>query len=225
VDNPSCQDDDADCADWARQGECTRNADFMLRTCRLSCQACKVQIEVRSRVILYMCTSVSRTRTAAESSDARQSEQPWEAPCRRGATMAVTWTSRTRMAGCASLMCTCGHQECARSSGCNLDSTSMRRLQALCLLRMLPVACQSCPACRYQYGCSGTRRQRRARSSRSSRAATSTQAAASTGTRQCHRCARCICSKSDTAAAAASTFGAQNRKHAIMGPWVCCNTV
>ena len=28
------------CAEWARTGECTRNPDFMVNTCRKSCNKC-----------------------------------------------------------------------------------------------------------------------------------------------------------------------------------------
>merc|ERR1712150_204012 len=36
----SCTDDDYECSDWAYQGECEANPDFMLTSCRLSCNQC-----------------------------------------------------------------------------------------------------------------------------------------------------------------------------------------
>ncbi len=38
--DPSCTDDDANCATWAAGGECERNAPFMLQRCASSCDAC-----------------------------------------------------------------------------------------------------------------------------------------------------------------------------------------
>jgi len=38
----ACTDIDEGCAYWAQIGECTSNAEFMLSTCRLSCNVCKV---------------------------------------------------------------------------------------------------------------------------------------------------------------------------------------
>lgn len=36
----NCIDTDASCPNWAESGECTRNKDFMLKTCRKACHAC-----------------------------------------------------------------------------------------------------------------------------------------------------------------------------------------
>lgn len=37
----ACADEDAEhCPDWAAQGECTRNANYMQSNCRKSCQTC-----------------------------------------------------------------------------------------------------------------------------------------------------------------------------------------
>lgn len=37
----NCADKDADCADWAADGECEKNAGYMQRMCRKSCGSCK----------------------------------------------------------------------------------------------------------------------------------------------------------------------------------------
>ena len=38
--DPSCVDDDPNCEQWARSGECERNRAYMERSCRASCHVC-----------------------------------------------------------------------------------------------------------------------------------------------------------------------------------------
>jgi len=38
--NPACKNENEFCCDWAEKGECDRNADFMLSSCKLACGEC-----------------------------------------------------------------------------------------------------------------------------------------------------------------------------------------
>jgi hypothetical protein len=50
--NPSCVDDHDQCDDWARKGECDRNAEFMATSCRRSCELCKTLIQVSTIAVV-----------------------------------------------------------------------------------------------------------------------------------------------------------------------------
>ena len=43
-----CIDGDDRCGEWAALGECTKNAGYMMTTCRKSCKACKSKKAVSS---------------------------------------------------------------------------------------------------------------------------------------------------------------------------------
>lgn len=42
-----CQDDNENCKDWSRSGECEKNPRYMLQQCRRSCNVCVVSGEIR----------------------------------------------------------------------------------------------------------------------------------------------------------------------------------
>ena len=45
TDDPDCADDDDGCKTWAAAGECDKNPDYMLYSCRRSCAVCHYEIE------------------------------------------------------------------------------------------------------------------------------------------------------------------------------------
>lgn len=82
-----CEDDNANCCDWASKGECTKNSGYMAATCKAACGKCKggkvcapVTDEVAQQTFppppVRSETTVASTRAVVTLSDAMQKKTP-----------------------------------------------------------------------------------------------------------------------------------------------------
>ena len=51
ADNSTCADNYQDCKDWAKNGECEINPEYMLYNCASSCSACSYSIEQKAKLV------------------------------------------------------------------------------------------------------------------------------------------------------------------------------